>query len=159
MFLLLIAFVFFTIVFLLFSLLPPVQRIFERAFFTLRRFLPWTPSCDLAQPTFIKAFLWPHFSFEGYRASHWGSKHRPIPSVCLNHTLFRNYIISTKLYLNLLINYYKFLVDNFEYVDKLLVGKTLINFKHFSQKYYHLIDCSWKRFYYCHFDACFFYRC
>ena len=30
---------------------------FERAFFTLRRFLPYPPSRHLAQPAFIKAFL------------------------------------------------------------------------------------------------------
>ena len=28
------------------------------------------------------------FFLEGYRASHSGSKHRPGPSVCLNHTVF-----------------------------------------------------------------------
>ena len=29
-----------------------------------------------------------HFCLEGCRASHWGSKHIPGPSVCLNHTVF-----------------------------------------------------------------------
>ena len=68
---------------------------------------------------FVKAFLL--FSLEGYRASHWGLKHRPSPSVCLNHTVFASYMISMELYLNLS-----------KFVDKLLVGKSLIHFKHFS---------------------------
>ena len=87
---------------------------FERALFTLRHFLSYTPF-----------LLWwrlhwgRKFCLEGCRASHWGLKHRPSPSVCLNNTVFCNYMISMELYLNLP-----------KYVDKLLVVKSLISFKH-----------------------------
>ena len=60
------------------------------------------------------------FNLEGCRTFHWGS-HWPGPSVCLNHTVFDNYMRSSELYLNFS-----------KYFDKLLVGKSLINFKHFS---------------------------
>ena len=60
---------------------------------------------------------------------HWGSKHRPSPSVCLNHTLFANNMISRELFINLS-----------KHVDKLLVAKSFINLSKFFQKYYHLID-------------------
>ena len=60
---------------------------------------------------------------------HWGSKYRPSPSVCLNHTLFANNMISRELYINLS-----------KHVDKLLVAKSFINLSKFFQKYYHLID-------------------
>ena len=90
---------------------------FERTFFTLMHFLPYTPSQHLAQPAFIKASLGWQFSFEGCRVSHWRLKHRLNPSVCLNHTVFGNYMISRKLYLNLS-----------KYFDKLLLGKSFINF-------------------------------
>ena len=57
------------------------------------------------------------FSLGSCRVSHWGSKHRPGPSVCLIHTVFGNYMISRKLYLNLS-----------KYVDKLLLRKSFISF-------------------------------
>ena len=55
---------------------------FERALFTLRRFLPCTPSC----------------CFQGFpgrrqlnlkisRASCWSSKHGPVLTICLNHSM------------------------------------------------------------------------
>ena len=98
-----------------FVLLPRVLRIWEcifysQAFFTLHSLLllwrlPW--DC--------------HFYLEGCRASHWGSKHRHGPSVCLNHTVLGNYMISSELHLNLS-----------KFIDKLLVGNSVINFKHFS---------------------------
>ena len=62
---------------------------FEWAFFIHRRFLPYSPSRHLIQPAFIKDFPGSRqFFLEGSRTSHWGSKHRPRPSVCLNHTVF-----------------------------------------------------------------------
>ena len=76
-------------------------------------------------PAFFKAFLGQQLCLEGCRASHWGSKHRLGPSVSLNRTLFGNCMISREIYLN----YSK-------YSEKLLVGKTVINFKHFSRKCY-----------------------
>ena len=45
-------------------------------------------------------------------------------SIYFNHSVFGIFMISQKLYLNLS-----------KYVDKLLVGKTLINIRHFSRKY------------------------
>ena len=58
------------------------------------------------------------FNLESCSTSHWVSKHRPCSSVCLNHTVLRNYMISMELYLNLS-----------KYVHKLLVVKSFINFK------------------------------
>ena len=46
---------------------------------------------------------------------------RPIPSLCFNHTVFGNCMIHRELYLDLP-----------KYVDKLLVAKSLISYKHFS---------------------------
>ena len=57
------------------------------------------------------------FHLKGCGVSHWGSKYRPYPSVCLNHTVFCNCNISRELCLYLS-----------KYVDKLLVAKSLINF-------------------------------
>ena len=66
--------------------------------------------------------LWgQQFSLGGCSAFQWCLKHRPDPSVCLNHSVFGNYIISGELYLNVS-----------KYVGKLLVAKSLINFKYFS---------------------------
>ena len=67
---------------------------FEWAFFTHRRFLPYTPSRHfwhipniLAQPAFIKVSLEVGSYFlESCRASYWSSKHRPSPSACLIHS-------------------------------------------------------------------------
>ena len=113
MFLLMIAFVYFTVSSLLFLLrrvLPIWERIFySKAFCTLHSFL------------LLSSFPSGLWRFQTSK----DSKHRPIckldPSVCLNHTIFGNYIISRKLCLNLS-----------KYVDKLLVAKSLINFKHIS---------------------------
>ena len=124
MFLLLIAFVHFTVSLLflrcfVFVLLPWVLRIwksvfYSQAFFTLHSFL------------LLSRHSWGQQSYlKGDRTSYWGLKHRPNSSVCLNPTVFSNYMISSKLYLNFS-----------KYGDKLLVGKSLINFKHC-----HLIDC------------------
>ena len=61
--------------------------------FTLRRFLPYTPSQHLAQrdvaPTcFYQGFpMSQQFFLESYRTSLWSSKHRPSPSSFLNHTV------------------------------------------------------------------------
>ena len=76
-------------------------------------------------PAFFKASLGQQLCLEGCRASRWGSKHGLGLSASLNCTLFGNYMISREIYLN----YSK-------YADKLLVGKSVINFKHFSRKYY-----------------------
>ena len=120
MLLLLIAFVHFTVPSLFFKyfvfvLLPRVLRIsgsvfYSQAFFTLHSFLllsrlPWSQQICL----------------EDCRTSHWGSKHRPGPSVCLGYTLLSNCVISRELYVNLS-----------KYVDKLLGGKSLINFERIS---------------------------
>ena len=70
------------------AVLPRVLQIWEsvfysQAFFTLQSF-----------PTFGTTWFYQgfhgswQFFLEGCRASHWGSKHRPSPSVCLNHTVF-----------------------------------------------------------------------
>ena len=61
---------------------------YARAFFDLRRFLPYTPS-DIWHNLLSSRFHWGRkFSFECCRASHRGSNHRPGPSVCLNDTVF-----------------------------------------------------------------------
>ena len=57
---------------------------------------------------------------EGCRVSQWGSKHRHCPYVCLSHTVLGNYTIKRELYSNFS-----------KYVEKLLMGKSVINFKHF----------------------------
>ena len=63
---------------------PPFYREcygFERALFTRRRFLPYTPSC------FFQSFSgsW-QFNLKVSRASCWSSKHSPGPTICLNHS-------------------------------------------------------------------------
>ena len=81
-----------------------------RKFFTLHSF-----------PAFIKASL--GLTVLPYRLQGFPLRfeNRPGPSVCLNHTVLGNNMISMELYLNLS-----------KYVDKLLVVKSLINFKHIS---------------------------
>ena len=67
--------------------LPPTQQCyhecyrFERAFFTLRRFLPYTPSCF-----FIGFPGSRQFNLKASRASCWSSKHSPGLTICLNHS-------------------------------------------------------------------------
>ena len=78
---------------------------FERAFFTLRWFLSYTPSLQNSLRPAVQAWR--------LQTSVWDSKHRLGPSVCLNHSVFGNYMINRELYL-------KFS----KYVDKLLVGKS-----------------------------------
>ena len=82
-----------------------------------RHYPPDTMGCFINQPAFYEGFprSW-QFFLEDCRASYCGSKHRPSPTVCLNHKVFSIYMINKKLYLNLS-----------KYVDKLLVVKTLIN--------------------------------
>ena len=65
-----------------FSYSPQYRKYYrsERTLFILRRFLTYILSEDLAQTAFI--------NHEGCRASHWGSKHRPSPYLCLNHIVF-----------------------------------------------------------------------
>ena len=48
------------------------------------------------------------FSLKGYRGSHWGSKHRLNPSVCLNRTVFskRNYMVGSIYVSGAATNYY-----------------------------------------------------
>ena len=95
---------------------------FEWAFFTHRRFLPYTPSRHfwyipniLAQPAFIKVSLTPGSYFlESCRASHWSSKHRPGPSVCLIHSNPQSFI------------HLKFVFIHVNIAKVLLVVKTLI---------------------------------
>ena len=70
---------------------------FERAFFTLRQFLFYTP---LAQLAIMKTSLG-LFCLEGCRASHWGLNYRINPPVYLNHKVFGNYVISRELFSNL----------------------------------------------------------
>ena len=83
---------------------------YSEAFFVLHSFL------------LLSNLLWGcRFFLEGFRSSHWGSKHRIGPSVCLNHTVFGNYVISRELCLNLS-----------KYVDILPLRKSVINSKHFS---------------------------
>ena len=54
---------------------------YPQVFFTLRSFPTFSTTC------FYQGFpgSW-QFFLEGCRASHWSLKHRPGPSVCLNHT-------------------------------------------------------------------------
>ena len=89
---------------------------FEKEFFTFRRFLSYTPFLFLSRLPWSRSY-----SLEGCRASHWDSKHRPRPYFCLNNTRFSNYMINREFYLNLS-----------KYVDKLLLVKSFINFKHIS---------------------------
>ena len=79
---------------------------FEWAFFTHRRFLPYTPFQHfgtyltfwyipdiLAQPAFIKVSLGARsYFFESCMASYWSSKHRSGPSVCLIHSNPQSFI-------------------------------------------------------------------
>ena len=53
---------------------------FERQFFTLRYFLPYTPSCRLLR--FPRS---QQFNLNVSRASCWSSKHSPGPTINLNH--------------------------------------------------------------------------
>ena len=53
---------------------------FERAFFTLRHFLPCTPSCCFQGFPGSRQFI-----LKVSRASCWSSKHSPSPTICLNH--------------------------------------------------------------------------
>ena len=97
--LLLIAFVCFTVSLLfvryfIFVLLLRVLQIREIVFYSQTFF---TLDSFLLLSSFPCGQL---FCLEGCRASHWGSKHRPGPFVCLNHTVFSNYMISRELYLN-----------------------------------------------------------
>ena len=105
--------------------------------FTLRTFLPYTLSRHLAQPALIRVFWWWQFCLEGCRASHWGLRQRPNPSLCLSHTVFGSFMISRELYLNLS-----------KFVDTLLVVTILINFKRFSEKCYYLIDYWFHSFFF-----------
>ena len=61
---------------------------FERAFFTLSRCL-LTLLPDIWHDLLLSMLPWcGQFCLEGCSAFNWGSKHRPGPSVCLNHTGF-----------------------------------------------------------------------
>ena len=62
---------------------------FKRVFFTLTRFLSYTPSWHLAQPSILSRLPWgQQFQLEGgCRISHWGSK-QTWPICLLNHTVF-----------------------------------------------------------------------
>ena len=61
---------------------------FERAFFTLSRCL-LTLLPDIWHDLLLSMLPWGgQFCLEGCRAFNWGLKHRPGPSVCLNHTGF-----------------------------------------------------------------------
>ena len=53
---------------------------FERAFFTLRCFLPYTLSCCFQGFAGIR-----QFSLIVRRTSRWSSKHSPGPTICLNY--------------------------------------------------------------------------
>ena len=86
----------------------------KEVFFTLRQLFTLQPFLLLLRLPWV----W-QFSVEGCKAFYWSLKHRPNPSICLNHAVFGNYMISRKLYLNLS-----------KYVDKLLMVKSLINVKH-----------------------------
>ena len=77
---------------------------------------------DVAPTCFDQGFpgSW-QFFIEGCRASHRGLKHSLSPTVCLNHTVIQKYFINTELYLTFS-----------NYVDKLLVVKSLINILKFA---------------------------
>ena len=65
----------------------------ERAFFTIKHFLPCTPSC------YFQGFLvCRQFNLKVNRASCWSSKHSPGPTICLNHSNLRK-IYMGRLYL------------------------------------------------------------
>ena len=95
---------------------------FGWAFFTHRRFLPYTPSRHfwhilniLAQPAFIKILLGASSYFhESCRASYRSWKHRPSPSVCLIHSNPQSFM------------HLKFLFMHVNIAKVLLVVKTLI---------------------------------
>ena len=74
---------------------------YSQAFFNLHSFL-----------LFARLACGRQFCLEGCRSSHWASKHRLGPSVCLNHTDFVNYMINRELHSNLS-----------KYVDKLPVER------------------------------------
>ena len=108
MFLLLIAFVHFTVSLLfvrrfVFALLPQVLWIWESVF-TLHSFPTFGTTCF-------------YQGFPGSELLTEVQKHRLDPSVCLNHTVFGNCMVSREIFFNLS-----------KCVDKLLVGKGLINF-------------------------------
>ena len=71
------------------TVLPRVLRIwksifYSQSFFTLLSFPTFGTICFYQGfPGSLQFFL------ESCRTSHWGSKHRPDPSICLNQTVFR----------------------------------------------------------------------
>ena len=75
---------------------PPFYREcygFERAFFTLKRFLPYTPSY------FFQGFPGSgQFSLKISRASCWSSKHSLGSTICLNHSNLQK-IYTSRFYL------------------------------------------------------------
>ena len=75
-----------------------------------------TTTHQLSTTCFYQGFLgsW-QFFLEGCRASHHGSKHSLIPTVCLNHMVIHKYLTNTELYLTFA-----------KYDDKLLAVKTLM---------------------------------
>ena len=83
---------------------PQVLRIWEslfhpEPFFTLYSF----PTFDACTTSICFYQDFPgsrQFLLEVCKASHCSSKHRPAPSVCLNHTVFHKYVINQELYLN-----------------------------------------------------------
>ena len=67
---------------------------FAQGFFTLPSFPTFATTC------FYQGFPGsPQFFLEGCRASHWGSKHRPGPSVCFNQTAFSKKVLVGRCYL------------------------------------------------------------
>ena len=67
---------------------------FAQAFFTLPSFPTFGTTC------FYQGFPGsPQFFLEGCRASHWGLKHRPGPSVCFNQTAFSKKVLVSRCYL------------------------------------------------------------
>ena len=101
-----------------------VLWIWESVFLLSGIFLPYTPywfyqGFHGASSSFLKVAGLPTDARNKY----------PTHLFCLNLTVFGNYVINREICLNLS-----------KYVDKLLVGKCVVNFKHFNWKYYHLMD-------------------
>ena len=95
--------------------------VFEAPRATVTAILVHTTTTHQAQQNvtltcFYHGFLcsWQFFQ-EGCRASCCGSKHSSNQTVCLNHTVVHKYMINAEFYLTLS-----------KYVDKLLVGKSLV---------------------------------
>ena len=97
--------------------------------FVVQRVLRIWESFSLLSGIFYLTFppkIWHNqqFTLEGCRVSHWGSKHRPGPSVCLNHTVYskRYYSASSIYVLGAATDYY---ISGFELIILVIISYSI----------------------------------